>query len=103
MYYLNYFIFPYSTLFFAFLLPAVQICFFCVAIGQKPSNLKYGVVNEEIQPFGSICDFEDGFIRIIFMFYSEKSFRKASSFNTSQSLFNLVSKDVKNVACHAKI
>jgi len=49
-----------STLFFAFLLPAVQICFFCVAIGQKPSNLKYGVVNEEIQPFGSICDFEDG-------------------------------------------
>ena len=60
MYYLNYFTFSYSTLFFAFLLPAVQICFFCVAIGQKPSNLKYGVVNEEIQPFGSICDFEDG-------------------------------------------
>ena len=50
----------YSTLFFAFMLPAVQICFFCVAIGQKPNNLPFGVVNEEIHPFGTICDFSDG-------------------------------------------
>ena len=49
-----------STLFFAFMLPAVQICFFCVAIGQKPSNLPFGVVNQEAQPFGSVCDFNDG-------------------------------------------
>ena len=49
-----------STLFFAFMLPAVQICFFCVAIGQKPSNLPFCVVNEEVQPFGSVCDYNDG-------------------------------------------
>ena len=42
------------------MLPAVQICFFCVAIGQKPSNLPFGVVNREAHPFGSICDFNDG-------------------------------------------
>ena len=42
------------------MLPAVQICFFCVAVGQKPTNLPLGVVNDEIQPFGSICDFKDG-------------------------------------------
>ena len=42
------------------MLPALQICFFCVAIGQKPTNLPFGVVNEEIMPFGSICDFNDG-------------------------------------------
>lgn len=42
------------------MLPAVQICFFCVAIGQKPSNLPFGVVNQEAHPFGSVCDFNDG-------------------------------------------
>ena len=42
------------------MLPAVQICFFCVAIGRKPNNLPFGVVNEEIEPFGSSCDFKDG-------------------------------------------
>ena len=35
-------------LLFIFLLPAIQVLFFCVAIGQEPSGLKLGVVNNEL-------------------------------------------------------
>nr|QTW43728.1 ABCH1 [Eurytemora affinis] len=36
-----------AMLIFIFLLPAIQVVFFCVAIGQEPANLRLGVVNEE--------------------------------------------------------
>lgn len=35
-------------LLFIFLLPAIQVLFFCVAIGQEPTGLKLGVVNNEL-------------------------------------------------------
>ena len=35
-------------LMFVFLLPAIQVIFFCVAIGQAPSGLNLGIVNNEI-------------------------------------------------------
>jgi len=36
-----------AMLLFTFLLPAIQVIFFCVAIGQEPRDLRLGVVNEE--------------------------------------------------------
>ena len=37
-----------AMLLFVFLLPAIQVVFFCVAVGQKPQGLKFGVVNNEV-------------------------------------------------------
>jgi hypothetical protein len=37
-----------SNLAFIFLLPAIQVTFFCVAIGREPTSLPMAVVNEEI-------------------------------------------------------
>ena len=34
-------------LLFIFLLPAIQVIFFCIAIGQKPTGLRLGIVNYE--------------------------------------------------------
>ena len=39
-------------LLFIFLLPAVQVVFFCVAIGQEPTGLRLGLVNQELQGDG---------------------------------------------------
>jgi len=39
-------------LLFIFLLPAVQVVFFCVAIGQEPTGLRLGLVNQELQVDG---------------------------------------------------
>ena len=38
---------------FAFVLPAIQISIFCLAIGGAPTALKFGVVNDEIVGAGS--------------------------------------------------
>jgi ABC-type multidrug transport system ATPase subunit/ABC-type multidrug transport system permease subunit len=40
-------------LLFIFLLPAVQVLFFCVAIGQEPTGLRLGLVNRELHSTGS--------------------------------------------------
>jgi len=39
-------------LLFIFLLPAIQVVFFCVAIGQDPTGLKLGLVNHELSVLG---------------------------------------------------
>ena len=39
-------------LLFIFLLPAIQVVFFCVAIGQQPTGLKLGMVNQELKISG---------------------------------------------------
>ena len=39
-------------LLFIFLLPAIQVVFFCVAIGQEPTGLKLGLVNHELSVLG---------------------------------------------------
>ena len=38
---------------FAFVLPAIQISIFCLAIGGAPTALKFGIVNDEIVGAGS--------------------------------------------------
>ena len=38
-----------AMLLFVFLLPAIQVVFFCVAVGQKPQGLRFGVVNSEVE------------------------------------------------------
>ena len=43
-----------AMLLFIFLLPAIQVVFFCIAIGQKPSGLTLGVVNNEM-PDMELC------------------------------------------------
>lgn len=48
----------FRQLLFIFLLPAIQVVFFCVAIGREPTNLKIAVVNNEIQ-FGDNCTYLD--------------------------------------------
>ena len=37
----------YSGLFFAFLLPAVEVFFFCIALGRDPTQLPLAIVNHE--------------------------------------------------------
>ena len=41
-------------LLFIFLLPAIQVIFFCIAIGQKPSGLQFGIINNEL-PDSELC------------------------------------------------
>ena len=36
-------------LLFVFLLPAIQVVFFCIAVGQKPAGLRLGLVNQELE------------------------------------------------------
>jgi len=51
-----------AMLLFIFLLPAVQVIFFCIAIGQEPKNLRLGFVNLESDNCSSTdtsCDFSD--------------------------------------------
>ena len=72
------------------MLPAVQICFFCVAIGQKPNNLPFGVVNDEVRPFGTICDFNDG------CEFRNFSCRYLSALNDDPTLNLLQYKDIES-------
>ena len=37
-----------SALIFIFLLPAIQVTFFCAAVGRDPTDLRVAVVNEEV-------------------------------------------------------
>lgn len=55
----NFFLSISSQLLFAFLLPAIQVIFFCVAIGRDPTGLKMAVVNNELA-FGSNCTIAPG-------------------------------------------
>ena len=60
---------------FAFVLPAIQISIFCLAIGGAPTALKFGIVNDEIVGAGSSavncghagnsCDFSNISCRLI--------------------------------------
>ena len=46
---------------FIFLLPAIQVIFFCLAIGRDPTNLKLAVVNDELDPSaGRVCSYTEG-------------------------------------------
>eukprot|EP00095_Tigriopus_kingsejongensis_P001800 maker-scaffold10_size831480-snap-gene-0.20 protein:Tk01800 transcript:maker-scaffold10_size831480-snap-gene-0.20-mRNA-1 annotation:"ABC transporter " len=45
---------------FLFLLPAVQVVFFCLAIGQDPNNLKFAFVNQEVPDMASNCTVTPG-------------------------------------------
>lgn len=38
---------------FIFLLPAIQVILFCLAIGREPNDMKVGVVNYEVPYLGS--------------------------------------------------
>jgi hypothetical protein len=38
-------------LLFVFLLPAIQVVFFCVAIGRDPTGLTLAIVNDEVNLF----------------------------------------------------
>ena len=38
-------------LLFVFLLPAIQVVFFCIAIGRDPTGLHLAIVNDEISLF----------------------------------------------------
>ena len=40
-------------LLFVFLLPAIQVVFFCIAVGQKPAGLRLGLVNQELEELSS--------------------------------------------------
>ncbi|TRY76558.1 hypothetical protein TCAL_02660 [Tigriopus californicus] len=51
---------PSPQLLFLFLLPAVQVIFFCVAIGQDPTELKFAVVNHEVSNMTSNCTVTTG-------------------------------------------
>ena len=48
-----------AMLLFVFLLPAIQVVFFCVAVGQKPQGLKFGVVNQEVEGDLETCQREN--------------------------------------------
>ena len=37
------------ALLFVFLLPSIQVCLFCIAIGKNPSDLPFGVINHDTQ------------------------------------------------------
>jgi len=44
---------------FIFVLPAMQVILFCLAIGREPREMKFGVVNNEI-PWNASCDVVEG-------------------------------------------
>jgi len=52
-----------AMLLFIFILPAIQVVFFCIAIGQEPAGLRIGVVNQEnsncTSSIGEDCEFSD--------------------------------------------
>jgi len=56
----------FTGLAFVFLLPAIEVIFFCIAIGRDPTQLPLGIVNyeaggnlTEICPYESSCDFNN--------------------------------------------
>lgn len=77
-----------SQLCFVFLLPAIQVVFFCVAIGRDPSDLSIAVVNHEV-PYSSNrgsnsttgynctapvgCDFTDLSCRVLDHLFDQKT------------------------------
>ena len=73
--------FFYSQLSFVFLLPAIQVVFFCVAIGRDPVDLKLAVVNNEIPEMSETqnctivegCDFTNLTCRLFGQIFGEKS------------------------------
>jgi len=49
-----------SQLLFIFLLPALQVVFFCVAIGRNPTSLPLAVVNSELPNVDGNCTWAPG-------------------------------------------
>jgi hypothetical protein len=47
-------VYYFSFMLFIFVLPAIQVILFCLAIGREPLDMKFGVVNHEV-PGLSIC------------------------------------------------
>ena len=48
-----------TGLLFVFLLPIIEVVFFCTAIGADPKNLKFAIVNDEFSGSGN-CTVKDG-------------------------------------------
>lgn len=44
---------------FIFVLPAIQVILFCLAVGREPLDMKFGVINHEVPEFG-ICHGPEG-------------------------------------------
>ena len=64
-----------TGLFFIFLLPAIETILYCVAIGNDPKSLPFGIVNHEVRedftPKGPSMSFYPDFIQILSRFYPD--------------------------------
>ncbi len=79
-----------------FLLPAIQVVFFCVAIGRDPSDLPIAVVNNELEgssiAANASCDIAQGCVftdvscRLLANIFSNESSLVATKYDNYQEI-----------------